>query len=121
VKPRGFALIELLIVILIIALLVAAFSTGGFGLFGKDVEKKGAPQIVRESAMGVECQNNLRSLRQAIEIAKLNDTDSFAPPKTLEETRLGSNFYVCPVDGRPYVYNPSTGQVRCTFPGHEKY
>ncbi|MFN7172560.1 MAG: prepilin-type N-terminal cleavage/methylation domain-containing protein [Fimbriimonadaceae bacterium] len=120
-KTRAFALIELLIVIVIIALLVTAFSTGGFGLFGGDGEKKGAPQIVRESAIGVECQNNIRSVRQAIEMAKLNDIDSFAPPQTLEETRLGSNFYICPVGKQPYVYNPSTGQVSCTHPGHEKH
>jgi len=27
----------------------------------------------------------------------------------------------CPVSGKPYVYDPKTGKVHCTTPGHEGF
>lgn len=65
------------------------------------------------------CKSNLGQLRGAISIA--TDPVEDTKPQTLEETKLGAQFYVCPVGGENYVYDPQTGKVSCPHPGHEKY
>lgn len=66
-----------------------------------------------------QCQSNLGQVRQAIQIA--TDPVDDIRPQTLEETRIGSQFYKCAVGGEAYVYDPQTGKVQCPHPGHEAY
>jgi hypothetical protein len=65
------------------------------------------------------CQSGLRQVRQAITIATDPVENTF--PEKLESLRLGSNFTACPIGKEAYVYDPSTGQVKCPHPGHESY
>ena len=112
---RGFVLIELLIVVAIIALL----AVGYYGLSGKDdgegtLNAKTTPGQAMERGKLVECAANLKNLRGEIEMFQI-DNDRY-PEKFSPAPPLG----VCPVSGKPYVYNPQTGQIRCTTPGHEQ-
>jgi hypothetical protein len=65
------------------------------------------------------CASNLQQVRQGLEAAKLSNGDS--NPSDIKDAGIGDSFYVCPVGGEPYVYDPSTGQVHCPHPGHEKF
>jgi type II secretory pathway pseudopilin PulG len=127
-KPRrseaGFVtLIELLVVtVLIIVVVYAVYGRGG-GLGGatgvgpEDIgEAHTVPGVALERARGVECEQNLRSIRQAITAYRLENE---ASPPSLADLRLGISS--CPVSHNPYAYDPATGTVRCTTPGHETF
>lgn len=114
-RQRGFVLVEILLVIAIIALLAGAYlGLRGGQDEGEAGEKKSTPARAIEKAHSVECMNNLRQLRMLIQMEVV---DSGGYPKTLKENALSR----CPVSGKPYVYDPNTGQVRCTTPGHERF
>ena len=116
---RGFVLIEILLVIVIIGLLAGAY----FGLRGRgggDEGGEGAQTIpgrAIEKGHEVECKNNLSQLRMAIQM----DTDPVEGTFPDKLPDLGSSMMKCPVSGKPYVYDPKTGQVHCTTAGHEKF
>ncbi|MDM7461145.1 MAG: hypothetical protein P3X24_005780 [bacterium] len=73
---------------------------------------------VRQAAESVECRNNLSQIRQAIQI---RTTTEETYPASLQELGLPETMLRCPVSGQPYQYDPTTGQVRCTTPGHMSY
>jgi hypothetical protein len=69
-----------------------------------------------QSAESVECRNNLAQLRQAI---TMDQTLEGSYPQAL---RADWNVALeCPVSGQSYQYDPATGEVWCTTPGHEDY
>lgn len=69
-----------------------------------------------QSGQGVECENNLRQLRAAIQMESI---DTGRPPAQLSSSWGAGR--KCPVSGQPYQYDPRTGRVWCTTPGHEKF
>lgn len=73
---------------------------------------------VKQSAHSVECRNNVSQIRQAIQ---MRTTTEESPPPDLNGLGLPQAMLVCPVSGQPYQYNSTTGQVRCTTPGHMSY
>ncbi|UCH33270.1 MAG: hypothetical protein JSV65_11885 [Armatimonadota bacterium] len=127
-KPKrseaGWAtLIELLVVTVIILIVI-------YMLYGRPTAPSGAgtevddlatqartrPGAALEQARAVECQQNLRGLRQEIAAYRM---DAEQPPGSLAEIRGGAK--ACSVSGNPYAYDPATGTVRCTTPGHERF
>jgi hypothetical protein len=66
------------------------------------------------------CRSNLSQVREALQLAESQDPDGKFP-QTLQETKIGNDFYSCPIGHEPYAYDPTTGQVHCVHPGHEKY
>lgn len=125
-KPKrseaGFVtLIELLVVTAIIVivayLLYGQRNVVGPGGVGPSGEAQTGPGAAINQARALECQQNLRGIRQAIAAHRL---DSEQPPGSLSELRIGG-VTSCPVSGNPYVYDPQTGTVRCTTPGHERF
>lgn len=122
---RGDTLVGLLAAMAIIAVLsVGAFYgsgmlNGGNKSARKDGKGKTIPGLAKLKAEDTVCQSNLGQLRAGIQIAMTNAEDT--PPQTLEETRLGAQFYSCPLGKERYTYDPTTGQVSCPHPGHEKY
>jgi hypothetical protein len=124
-NQRGNTLVGMLVVMAIIAILAVGMFFGSGMLKGgtksprADGKGKTVPGLVRLEAKDTVCRSNLSNLRSSIEILKINAEDT--PPSALEETRLGSSFYNCPVGGEQYTYDPSTGTVGCPHPGHEKY
>jgi prepilin-type N-terminal cleavage/methylation domain-containing protein len=115
-RPRGLALIELVVVIVIIALLAAAF----YGLWGRKGGggKKTIPGQAIDKAKGVECQNMLSQVRASIRM-EMDSNMSDQPPPAIPSDM--APYAKCPVSGQPYTYDPRTGQVHCTTPGHEQY
>lgn len=111
-RRRAFALIELLVVIVIILILVGGY----FGLRGKG-QGKSVPAKAIEKAESVECRTYLSQVRQNVQ---METSTGEAPPQTLDQEPTKS-ISRCPVSGMPYNYNPQSGQVNCTTPGHERY
>lgn len=116
-RVRGFALIEILLVIVIIGLLAGAY----YGLKGDKgegkQEGKSIPARAMEKGHEVECKSNLSQLRSGIAI----DTDPVDGTLPAKLPDLGSSLMRCPVSGKPYSYDPKTGEVHCTTPGHEEF
>ena len=57
-------------------------------------------------------------IRAAIQMRTTTDETY---PASLNELGLPASMLVCPVSQQPYQYDPTTGQVRCTTPGHMRY
>lgn len=114
-RHRGFALIELLVVIAIVAILVVAYM--GFRGKGSKAGPETIPGKAIQKAESVECQSNVNQIRQMIQMDAV-DTEQY--PARIDQGATAS-ISKCPVSGKPYSYNPQTGQVWCTTPGHEKY
>lgn len=120
----GNSLIGLLVAVFIVILASVFFVTGGKFLGGESKERadgKGKTLIGKSlyAAKDDVCISNLNQVRQGISIATDPVENTF--PQTIEETRLGTQFYSCPVGKEPYEYDPTTGTVKCTHKGHEKY
>ncbi len=112
-RRRGLALIELVAAIAIIAVL-AAVMYGAWGR-GKD-EDKPLPEQALDRAKGVECQEMIRQVRMAIDMDKM---ESGTPPPSIPSSV--ADYAKCAETGEPYSYDPQTGSVRCTTPGHEDF
>jgi type II secretory pathway pseudopilin PulG len=123
---RGNTLVGLMAAMAIIAVLsVGAFYGSGMFKGGaqsprKDGKGKTIPGLAKLQAQDTVCRSNLGQVRSAIQLA-MTASGEDTPPQTIEETRIGSSFYECPIGKERYVYDPATGQVGCPHPGHEKY
>lgn len=123
-KSRGNSLVGVLVAVAIVILATLFFTTGGKFMGGQSAERadgKGETIIGKGIYRGKDatCMSNMQQLRGGISIATDQVEGTF--PQELEETRLGAQFYVCPVGGERYDYDPTTGTVKCPHLGHEKY
>lgn len=122
---RGFSLVSMMVTIVLIGILAAAFLTGGFGLNGPTMKDR--PDNVGETVIGKSaarakdevCRNNLSQLRMAIRM----EMDQDSTPQALADVPgLGASFKKCPIrPNEEYIYDATTGQVNCPHPGHERY
>lgn len=120
-KDSGQTLVATMVVLVIICVLAGVYFVGGSGTSTKGSRPDGNGKTLVGRAIyrarDEVCRSDLNQLRQSIQI---NSTeDSF--PASLEDTKLGPDFYRCPIGKEPYEYNPQTGEVKCKHPGHEKY
>jgi type II secretory pathway pseudopilin PulG len=123
---RGQTLVATLLVLVIIAILAVVMLRGSntFGMGGK--EEKGRPDgrggtmpgLVKARAEDTVCQSNLQQIRMAIQMQRTTNDE---PPARLEDTKIGENFYKCPLGGERYQYDAATGKVFCPHLGHEKF
>lgn len=77
------------------------------------------PGLVKADAEDVVCRNNLEQIRDAIKVQQAMDPDG-ANPASLNDLHLPAEMLKCPLGGT-YAYDPKTGTVHCTHPGHEKF
>jgi hypothetical protein len=118
-------MIATMIVLVIIAILAVVFLRGSF-MGGntqsprKDKLGNSTIGLVKYAAKDEVCRNNIDQLRGSITIFHNSNGDE-GYPATIEDTKLGLQFYTCPVGGEKYVYDPTTGKVHCPHPGHENY
>ena len=115
---RGFGLIEILVVLVILGVLAAVLLPP---MLGGGSGKPGESRVMSPSqrARGVECQSYLRQIRQAITMAQTTDTE--LPPQLTGLPGVTPAIARCPETQQPYSYHAATGQVRCSTPGHENY
>lgn len=121
---RGNSLVGVLVAVFIVILAIVIFTTGGKFLGGESGERadgKGETLIGKGIYRGKDatCMSNMGQLRSGISLA--TDPVDNVFPQSLEETKLGAQFYVCPVGKERYEYDPATGTVYCPHKGHEKY
>lgn len=74
-----------------------------------------------ERAQGVECMNNLRQLRSAIQIHRTSNETGPASLGELTRQGIPQSMLACPVSRLAYGYRVDTGQVGCVFPEHKSY
>jgi prepilin-type N-terminal cleavage/methylation domain-containing protein len=107
---RGFALIELIVVVVIIGILAGLY----YGLQKKNGGPT-TPKAAMSKAQGTACASNLQQQRAYLQM-QVTETEQY--PAGLE-TQGGID--KCPDNGQAYTYDPQTGQVVCTTPGHEGF
>ncbi|MFI5385317.1 MAG: type II secretion system protein [Fimbriimonadales bacterium] len=122
---RANSLVGMLVVIAIIALLAIVLLKGD-GIFSSSA---GSPRkdnlgktILGRSILKAKddkCRIYLGEIRESLLINRDEVDNKW--PATLQDTKLGADFYKCPLGAEPYKYNPETGEVKCVHPGHEKY
>lgn len=123
-RGQIFTIIEILVVAVIIVGAGYYIANGYLGHGGLK-SKPGEPPTPVERGQGVDCGNNLRQIRYAIQISRDTDPENPKLPATLEELAdkngLSKSMLKCPVSGKDYVYDPAQSRVSCTTPEHEKY
>lgn len=122
----GYAGLVVFLVAVIIAFVIAAVMWGQRQKptqrgTNASTQAQTVPGQAVERGHDVECMSNLRSIRQAIEMHKV--TEEAPPPNlsALSSAGIGPQQLVCPVGKTPYQYDPSSGRVWCTTPGHEGF
>ncbi|MDQ2730182.1 MAG: hypothetical protein M3Y56_00865 [Armatimonadota bacterium] len=65
------------------------------------------------------CSSNLSQLRTAI-IGYRGDNENKFPASLADLGPAMRVVTTCPSNNQPYTYDPETGTVKCTNPGHEK-
>jgi|GEM_PF-1782179 len=70
-------------------------------------------------ARGEQCMENLRQLRMLIQLA--TDDRGGVFPTSLTDVPDSIQVRSCPIGGQDYAYDPDSGKVSCTTPGHEGF
>lgn len=115
-RQNGFALVEMLVVIVIIAILAIILIPKYTGVNAVGKDKITAPV---QRAHSMECLNNLQQIRSAVTLYTTQNDEYPPSPEALTGSISGTSFK-CPVSGNPYNYDPASGKVSCSTPGHEK-
>lgn len=91
------------------------------GLSNQRADQKGETVIgqVKARSQDAVCRSNLSQVRAAIAVAKTSGED--VNPASLNELRLPESMLSDPIGKEPYLYDASTGTVKCPHPGHAKY
>ncbi len=118
---RGqWAIIEIVVVVAIIVIaayfLLPGYIGGGKGKNGPDRVHTPIGQ-----AESVDCRNNLNQIRNAIEMEKSSGEEGRVPASLADLGPSMSAVTKCPISGKEYTYDASTGRVSCSTPGHEGY
>jgi len=126
----NWTLIALLLAVAIIVVVAAVYFTSGSATTVKPndarldraSEKHTVVGKSMDSAKAVDCRTRLSQIRTGIQSYKTVNTDESNPP-TLGDIGLGvsNDYFQCPVTNRPYTYDPSSGTVQCSSPGHEGF
>ncbi len=131
---RGsWSLIGLLVAVAIVIVVAAIMMGGGKnGPVPSTVGKKNAGMLDSKStkqtvfgrsmdtAKATDCRERLNQIRLGIQNWKAMEATE-ANPRTLKDIGLGvgSDYFQCPMSGKAYTYDPTTGIVKC--PTHDNF
>lgn len=129
---RGFGIVEVIIVLVVILCGVLLYVTISNG--AKKAQQEAVQDVTKQPGEGPHsvlgkayqkgvspaCQENLRQLRMMIDMAKQDDADG-KYPESLSAISGAAQISSCPIAKEPYTYDPATGKVSCTYPGHEGF
>jgi hypothetical protein len=125
---RGFSAISLVLSAAVMLVLMFLFLKGMPGMWGnsKEIQElngtgKSIPMAAMDKAKGVQCESNLRQIRLALQMAMQEGARPPASLADLSHEGVAPEMLYCPVDKQPYSYDPSTGKVWCTAPGHDNF
>ena len=123
-REAGKSLIGMMVAVVILLLVSIVFITGnGPGLAKTPPRPDGKGEtVLGRSALAAKddkCRAFLGQIRQSVQINA--DPVEGTYPAKIEDTKLGQDFYKCPVGKEPYGYDPTTGKAWCVHKGHEKY
>ena len=119
-RARAFSLVEMLVVLVIVGVLAAFllpnYLKGGKTPAGRPIESP------MQRGHSVECMNALQQIRQAHQIASMDEENH---PRTLTDLRpqgISEQMMRCPVGAVSYIYQPGSQRVvTCPQPGHERF
>jgi len=132
-NEEGFwSIIGVLLACAVIAVLVVILfgSNSKIGMEGriKEAAKEGDVKVkpgqstvgaVMDTGKATACQSNLRQIRMYLQ---MEQQENGQYPAALEANKVGSGqILVCPQTLKAYAYDPNTGKVSCTTPGHESF
>jgi len=120
-RGQIFTLIEILVVAVIVVGAGYFVTTGYLGHGGLTKSKPGEPATPVERAQGVDCMNNLRQIRYAIDTYQQTNDKIPALLSDMESLGISGAVTKCPISKKEYSYDASQGKVSCATPGHEKY
>ena len=116
-RTRGLNLIELLVVLVVIVAVAAYVWPRYIGGKASGPTRYSGPVT---QARDTVCRSNLTQARTSIQALSASDPDG-RPPQSITDLGLPTEMQRCPVGGEPYRYDPSTGRIQCSHPGHEGY
>lgn len=120
-RGQILTIIEILVVVAIIVAAGLMISRSYLGQV-EGSKEPGAPATPQERAQGVDCMNNLRQLRYAIDMFQQeNDRVPTSLAELASRSGISSSLLRCLVSGKEYSYDGAQGKVWCTTPGHESY
>jgi len=118
-KRGQWAIIEIVVVVAILAVLAYILVPRYIG--GSNKGGNG-PATPIERAKSVDCMNNLRTIRMAADMYRQTSEDRLpASLADLKSSGISGSVTRCPVSETTYSYDPATGRVWCTTPGHDRY
>lgn len=124
------SLVGLLVAILIISILMYVFlpkylksgsPTRGLNPETPTSSTEVKATIQRQYGGSPECVSNLNQIRMAIQSYESMNSEKPASLGDLKSIGVTPEISKCGVTRTPYNYDPSSGRVWCTTPGHEKY
>ena len=116
-----WAIIEILVVAAVIIVAAYFILPSYFGSAGKGESEVDRAHTPVGRAESVDCRNNLNQIRNAIEMEKSAGEEGRVPASLADLGPSMSAVTKCSISGKEYTYDPSTGRVSCTTPGHEGY
>ncbi len=118
-RRAGFTAISMVISLVIILVLIWIFFSYGTRSLGGRAQV-GPPQQVIGQAKDLVCRDNLRQIRQALQLAQMGEAEDHFPA-SLDNLGLSQEQLKCPVSGEAYAYDPASGRVSCNYPRHKGY
>lgn len=125
----NWSLVGLLAAAAIVIIAAGLYFNGNFtsvseksNLLDKSSEKQTTVGKAIDTAKGTDCRERLSQTRSAIAMFKNSGETETSPPdlKSLE-MGVSPDYFLCPVSGQAYKYDPAAGEVSCSYPSHSSF